>query len=1102
MKKKYSNILFRLSFLLCFFASQQLSAQFYYGIRQEYGKNRVQFNDFDWIFLRFEAFDVYFYRGNEELAENVARLTHKNLPRIESYLDAPLDERVQILVFNNLSDLKQSNVNSNEEDDYNTGGVTRISGSRLFVYFDGDYQNLEKTLRMGLTEVVLSNFLYGSFTQSLANSALLNLPSWYIEGLISYMGDNWNSEVDIKVRDGFYSDQYKRINSLTQLDARYAGHSFWYFIAQTYGDKIIRNIVYMSVVNRDIESGFLYILGKELDEITEDWKAFYAERYAETQAIEVKRKSSMLRARKNHEITKIAASPNGRFISYVDRRFSQYKIYVYDRETDKKKKIYSGGYRIAQNTDYSYPLLAWHPNNNNLAIITEKEGGTKLSIFDIEKEELNTKPFYRFDKIVSLEYAPNGKQFLLSAAKNGQSDIYVYTILNTKIQAITSDAYDDLYPTFISGGNRIVWSSNRPVDTLFPRSDKIFSTDNLDLFATDNKELKNDTIAIWRLTNTPQINEVNSTELANGLVGFFSDRSSVNRQHAIKIDSTISYVDTTTHYDYFFSEYALGDNQFSLVDASFSKETGLSHSVYLQDGRYRIYENELALGELASKEALKVKSKDVRQEKEAKLLPQSEENEDITLDPLYYPGVSRSQLPVNILNYSFQGQSKPLKPKEEPKQETERKMLLPALSQESVIASADDDIEIPSVRNYFLSFFKDNFTVRFDNMFDNPQYQPFTGFVSGDLLNQGFNMNFKLGTMDLMHDYRIVAGVRTTFSPLPGTSLAPNAEFIFGVADYKNRIDKFYTYSRRSQVQFLALNDYRRFINNEFSYKVVYPFNPVASLHLSAGYRFDENIRLATDFNQIGESITYTDYAIARAAYIYDNTRKLGLNLYAGFRYKAFAEYYRNLTVSPSGLYTAGVDARHYMIIHRNFIWANRLAAGTSFGPEKLNYIMGGVDNDFTPNLDLSTPIARENNYIFQTLVTNMRGFFQNTRNGNTFAVVNSELRLPIISYFANRPIRNDFLQNLMVVGFADIGTAWNGPSPYAKENVINTITVPLGTGGQIVLDSQKEPIIVGTGIGLRSRLFGYYVRADWAWGIEDGIVMPNVFYISLSTDF
>ena len=1086
--------------MLCFFASQQISAQFYYGIRQEYGKNRVQFNDFDWIFLRFDAFDVYFYRGNEELAENVARLTHKNLPRIESYLDAPLDERVQILVFNNLSDLKQSNVNSNEEDDYNTGGVTRISGSRLFVYFDGDYQNLEKTLKMGLTEVVLSNFLYGSFTQSLANSALLNLPSWYMEGLISYMGDSWNSDVDIKVRDGFYSKQYKRINSLTQLDARYAGHSFWYFIAQTYGDKIIRNIVYMSVVNRDIESGFLYILGKELDEITEDWKAFYADRYANTQTVNLKEKKSLIKAKKNHEITKIVASDDGRYISYVDRRFSQYKIYVYDRQTNKKEKVYSGGYRIAQNTDYSYPLLAWHPNNTNLAIITEEKGGTSLSIYDSEKEELTTKPFFRFDKIISLEYAPNGKQFLLSAAKNGQSDIYVYTILNTKIQAITSDAYDDLHPTFISGGSRIVWSSNRPVDTLYPRSNKMFSTDNLDLFATDNRELRNDTVAIWRLTKSPLINEVASEELAPGLVGFYSNRSNVRRQHAVKIDSAIAYVDTTTHYDYFFSEYALSDNQFSLVDATYSKVSGLSHSVYLQDGRYRIYENELPLEGLLSSQAIKVKSKDIRLEGE--MLPSApKEDPNEVLEPLYYPGISRSQLSLNILNYSFKGERKVEESKKE-EPDFERNLLLPALNPEDVVAQAEDEIEIPAVRNYFLSFFKDNFTVRFDNMFDNPQYQPFTGFVSGDILNQGFNMNFKLGAMDLMHDYRLVAGLRTTFSPLPGTSLAPNAEFIIGVADFKNRMDKFYTYTRRSQVQILALNNYRRLINNEFNYKVVYPFNPVASLHLSVGYRFDENIRLATDFNQIGESINYTDYAIARAAYIYDNTRKLGLNLYAGLRYKAFAEHYRNLTVSPTGLYTAGVDARHYLIIHRNFIWANRFAAGTSFGAEKLIYIMGGVDNDFSPNLDQSTPIARENNYIFQTLVTNMRGFFQNTRNGNTFAVVNSELRLPVVSYFANRPIRNDFLQNLMIVGFADVGTAWNGPSPYSKENVINTITVPLGTGGQIVLDSQKEPIILGTGVGLRSRLFGYYVRADWAWGIEDGIVLPNVFYISLSTDF
>lgn len=1097
MKQIYSFTFKALILAFLTLASFPADAQFYYGIRQEFGKNRVQYNDFDWVFLRFDAFDVYFYRGNEKLAENVARLTHKNLPQIENYLDAPLDERIQILVFNNLSDLKQSNVNSSEEDDYNTGGVTRISGRRLFVYFDGNYAHLEETLRQGLSEVVLSNLIYGSFTQSVTNSALLNLPAWYLEGLISFIGEEWNGDIDVQVRDGFFSRKYKRINTLTQLDARYAGHSFWYFVKETYGEKVIRNIVYMSVVNRDIESGFVYILGKNMEQMTNDWKSFYQERYGFTGKEKFKNKSALIKGKKNHEITKVALSADGRYLAYVDRKFSRYKIYVYDRETGKRKKIYTGGYRIAQNTDYSYPLMAWQPSGENLSIFTEEKGIVQFTVYNQEKDEATTRPFYRFDKIVSLEYSPDGKQFLLSAVKDGQSDIFVYTILNTKIMPITKDIYDDVDPTFFAGGKRIAWSSNRPVDSLLPNDARYLRTNDLDLFATDNRDLREDSLKIWRLTETAGVDERNVQEIDAGLLSFNSDRGGVRRQNLVRIDSSIAYVDTITHYDYFFSEYAFSSDPFSMVTMSLAPAENLRAAVYLQDKRYRLYLDEYDNPRELGLNPIQVQNRSVVAPDPE---PETARPQRPQVQPIrdYYGSVPRSALDVNILSYKFYQSAKP---KLDPEEQKPKVQLLPSLLAETE-ATAEDEFEIPPVRNYFLSFFQDNFTVRFDNMFDNPQYQPFTGFVSGDILNQGFNMNFKVGVMDLMHDYRIVAGLRTTFQPLPGTSLTPNAEFVIGVADYKSRWDKFYTYTRRSQVQFLALNNFRRLINNEITYKLLFPINPVSGVNMSVGYRMDEDIRLASDFNNLDEPINYTDYAIARSAYVYDNSRKIGLNLYAGLRYKVFAEYYRNLTKSESGLWTAGIDARHYTIIHRNMIWANRLAAGTSFGPEKLIHIMGGVDNEFSPRLDQSTPIATDNNYVFQTLVTNMRGFFQNVRNGNNFAVINSEVRWPFVSYLANRPIRNDFLNNLMVIGFADVGTAWNGPNPWDPENAINTRTVPLGTGGTIVLDAQKEPVVLGTGFGVRSRLFGYYVRADWAWGIEDGIVLPGIFYVSLSTDF
>lgn len=1116
MKNIYPSFRVLSLFLALWLLPQLGHAQFYYGISQDYGKNRVQFIEFDWVFYRMQSYDVYFYRGNEDLAQQVVRMTDEELPKIEAYLDAPLDDRIQIMVFNNLSDLKQSNVNSSNEEDYNRSGVTRVSGRRIFIYFNGDYSDLRKHLRMGLSEAVISNLIYGSFTQSITNSTLLNLPAWYTEGMLSFIGERWSADIDRHVQNGFYTGTYRRINGLVREDARYAGHSFWYFVAQTYGDKVLRNILYMSVVNRDIESGFLYILGKDLEQMTQDWNRFYCNRY-DLELIEeqYENEEELIKARKGHELVRMALSENSRYLAYVDQRFSRYKVYLYDFEEGKKQRILTGGYRIAQNTDYSYPLLAWNPNNRILAIFTEEEGFTKLAFYNIETDELQQKDFFRFDKVLSAQYSSDGESFVLSATQNGQSDIFIYNIRNTKITRVTNDDWDDLEPSFFDGDKRVAWSSNRRLDSLYP-DEQVFDLPNRgnDLFATEAKALEQDSVKIWRLTHSPNVNETGVREYERGFLTFLSNRTEKQNQHLIKIDSAIAFVDTTTHYEYQFTEYLAAEEPLNIVDQAFARQRDKRYDLVLFDKRFRVYERpyvspeDLNLLPINKAQPTADPADDSRAGTPEQELSRSAEI------ALYYPASKRSDFEIDITNYQFgeikeQFRIEQLKELAEPdtgtvQPQTVQVLPRPAGSMATPEAETDEEaqLDIPPKRNYFLSFYQDEFNVRFDNMFDNQQYQPFTGVVSGNFLNQGFNMNFKVGVMDLMHDYRIIAGMRTTFQPLPGTSITPTAEFLVGVGDYKDRLDKIYTYRRRSQVQFLASNNYRRIITNQVEAKAVWPLSPVASVHGTVGYRIDENIGLARDFNRLSNPINYTDYALAKASYVYDNTRKLGLNLYAGLRYKVFTEYYRNLTISNSGLHTLGLDARNYTIIHRNMIWANRLAAGTSFGPEKLIHIMGGVDNDFSPDNDPSTPIARENNYVFQTLITNMRGFFQNARNGNHFAVVNTELRWPIVSYFANRPIRNDFINNLMVIGFTDVGTAWNGPSPYARENEINTREIPLGNNGLIVLDSQKEPIILGTGFGLRSRLFGYYVRADWAWGIEDGIVLPNVFYLSLSTDF
>jgi len=198
-----------------------------------------------------------------------------------------------------------------------------------------------------------------------------------------------------------------------------------------------------------------------------------------------------------------------------------------------------------------------------------------------------------------------------------------------------------------------------------------------------------------------------------------------------------------------------------------------------------------------------------------------------------------------------------------------------------------------------------------------------------------------------------------------------------------------------------------------------------------------------------------------------------------------------------------GIDFRQYAPVTKDIIWANRLAIGTSFGKEKLLHYLGGVDNQINPKFNGEIDVDQTQDYLFQTVVTNMRGFRQNIRNGNTFAVINSELRIPVFKMLINRPIKSDFISNFQAIGFADVGSAWNGPNPFSDENAFNNEII----GGDnpsltVVLDRQNNPIVGGTGFGLRTRLLGYFVRLDWAWGIQDGRTLPRIFYFSLSTDF
>ena len=52
-------------------------------------------------------------------------------------------------------------------------------------------------------------------------------------------------------------------------------------------------------------------------------------------------------------------------------------------------------------------------------------------------------------------------------------------------------------------------------------------------------------------------------------------------------------------------------------------------------------------------------------------------------------------------------------------------------------------------------------------------------------------------------------------------------------------------------------------------------------------------------------------------------------------------------------------------------------------------------------------------------------------------------------------------------------------------------------------VDYYRNPTVMGTGVGFRTTLLGYFVRMDAAWGIDGGIVSKKPQWLfSFSRDF
>src|SRR5688572_11596658 len=122
---------------------------------EEFGRGRIQYKTFKWQFYSTPNFDVYFYGGGKDQALRTAEFAEKELKRITSLIGYYPYSKITLLLYNSVSDMRQSNIGLND-DRYQTGGETLFLKNKIEIPFEESQVAYKKNITYRLCNQLLN----------------------------------------------------------------------------------------------------------------------------------------------------------------------------------------------------------------------------------------------------------------------------------------------------------------------------------------------------------------------------------------------------------------------------------------------------------------------------------------------------------------------------------------------------------------------------------------------------------------------------------------------------------------------------------------------------------------------------------------------------------------------------------------------------------------------------------------------------------------------------------------------------------------------------------------------------------------------------------
>ena len=460
-----------------------------------FGRNKVQYDDFDWHILKTEHFDVYYYPEMQELAEYGAHFAEEAYEELQNKFNFSLTHRPPLIFYSSNLHFKQTNITPGFIPD-GVGGFFEFLKGRVVIPANGNIHQFRRVIRHEMVHV----FTYSKVLRVVRDHRIPPdrfLPLWFTEGLAEYWSGEPDHSHEMVMRDAVFSNYLVPLENIYRVNGSFVmykeGEALCEFFAERYGEEKLLLLIENFWKERDFRDVLEITFKEDFRLIDESWRAWLKERYyPELDELQL---SSLIAdgvaTRGFNAKPAVYQFADGtRKVYFVGNRSGYSNVYQVTVDSlfrpNAEPEVLIRGERSDEfEAFHLFESRLSISDDGKLAFVTKSGRSDVIHIYDLEADELGkTFDFQNLVAVYSPDWSPDGKTLVFSSIdRSGFSDLFTYDIETGHLQQLTNDAYDDRDPAWSPDGDRIVFSSDR---TSLGKSNAY----NLFVYSADNAQIE------------------------------------------------------------------------------------------------------------------------------------------------------------------------------------------------------------------------------------------------------------------------------------------------------------------------------------------------------------------------------------------------------------------------------------------------------------------------------------------------------------------------------------------------------------------------------------------------------------------------------------